>query len=167
MCLAESLQDNLIEDEVMTDSDQTSFQEMMDEISTKADESNKEPKKTCPFAKGGMGPLGTMGMLGMGGIGALSGMAMPPMAGMLPPDLDPAEFSLTLLKILNALKERIKQALNEQNLGVCPQIKPINIFLSPTPYLAYQDVLPENEGEDAMMKIGYLQSDLKNYLGFN
>lgn len=168
--MAESQPDNNIEDEIMTVEDQKSFQEMMDEISAKEDEADAKPQGTCPFANGGADPLSTLGMgmgkngMGMGDIGTLSGMAMPPMGHVMPPELDPMQFSLALLNLLNVLQSKIQEAMSGQELGVCPQIKPIDIFLSPTPYLAYQDVISTSEGEDAMTKIGYLQTDLENYL---
>lgn len=157
----------------MADDDKDSFQEMMDEIASKQD---AQPH-TCPFANGGgMGfdGLGGMGGLGglmggmgmMGGMGGMGGMGrMGELGGGFPPSIDPIDFSKILLDIMEALEGRIQEAIGENELGVCPQVKPMDIFLSKTPYLAYEEILSMEEGHDAVDKINALKSDLQTFLG--
>lgn len=160
MCLIQPQKDHVAEDEVMSKDDNDGSEEMMDDIASEMDivEDAPSPSSTCAN-KAGMGACGKMG-----GLGALSGMAMPPMAGGLPPGVDPVAFSKILVNFLSALENRIQEAMKQNEQGICPQVKPLNIFLSKNPYLAYEEMLPQKDGFDAIGKINALRTDLKTYL---
>lgn len=77
------------------------------------------------------------------------------------PDVDPKEFTNVLYSIMGLLQIKIIEAMKISKLGVCPQIKPIDIFLMKNPYAFYEDIINEIEGLDALDKMEQLRSEVK------
>ncbi|XP_031626389.1 uncharacterized protein LOC116342785 [Contarinia nasturtii] len=85
-----------------------------------------------------------------------------PSIGSMPaqPNVDPSVFLSVLSKAMDLLQEKLQDALMLNELGSCPQIKPINIFLEKNPYINYQDLLDKNEGLEALKKLVELRSEV-------
>lgn len=165
------IEDEILKDDEIIDSSETN----MDELANPMDDSNDEPEYTCPCMRRESPNIiadenddqnqnnGMDGLMGM--LGAKSGMAMPPFGNALPSDFDPMDLSMILMQVLSSLKDKIQTVMNQTVQQVCPRIKPIDIFLQQSPYLAYEEVLTKEAGEEANAKIDGFQADLKNFIG--
>lgn len=92
-------------------------------------------------------------------MGILDALQMDGMSG-----FDPKSFGDVVVHILKELENTIQKSVDENELGVCPQIPPINIFLFKNPYLAYEEVLYKKEGLDAKDKLKDARLQLADYL---
>lgn len=169
----------------MTKEDVDSFNSMMNDISEKkkaedaaaaaaaevkaAAEPGPEPGQyTCPFAGGldaqmpGLGGLDALGgMLGAAG-GATGDADATGLSGeQIPSSFEPEGVAKLIYGLMNVLEVRVKEALNVLKVGVCPQVAPVNIFLSKTPFKEFEELMSKEEGLDALDKMGELKSQLK------
>lgn len=159
-----------IEDEIMSNNDvDSSFESVFNEISDQIDLEDASIQHTCPFAGGmggmpGMGGLDALGGLGaMGMLGALGGANAPNMDGdSIAAAFDPEVIVRVVYQIMDTLEDRVKDALEALKVGVCPQINPVDIFLSQTPYHAFQEIMTRDEGEKALVQMDQLRAELKS-----
>lgn len=159
-----------IEDEIMSYNDvDSSFESVLNEIAEQNDEEDGPIQYTCPFAGGmgempGMEGLGALGGLGaMGMLGALGGANAPNMDGdSIAAAFDPEVIVKVVYQIMNALEVRVIDALEALKVGVCPQINPVDIFLSQKPYQAFQEIMTREEGEKALVQMDQLRAELKS-----
>lgn len=138
--------DENYEDEIFSDADQASFESMMGDFSNQNEDVGEAmPMPTCPFASAG----------GDQAFGVPSIAGVPGMAG-----IDPLLLANVLMKIVDTLEIRVKEAMLANESNVCSQIDPIQIFLSKNPYLDVENIFTNEEGVDALNKIKLLRAEV-------
>lgn len=117
---------------------------MINVFSQKPKEEIAQPMPTCPFANRGCGqPAGLPSFEGMEGV-------------------DPLIFASILMKIVDQIEEKVKNALELNKSGFCIQIEPMQIFSSANPYLEYENLFTNEEGLDALNQMRQLRSELRD-----
>lgn len=164
----------IVEDEIMSKEDADNFDSIINEFSQKKKmkEGVDTEQHTCPFA-GGMGGMDALsGLEGLKSLGALGAMGMlGSLGGGTGPSLDIAEtiaafdpsFLVNILKtLMDTIENTVEQELEKIEVGACPQIQPIDIFLLQKPYERFDVLLTKDEGIDSLAKLGELRAELKS-----
>lgn len=77
-------------------------------------------------------------------------------------DADPLVIANLLYKIVDLLEDKLKSAMDMSESGVCPQIKPINIFLSKNPYFDFEVIVSKEDSQDALNKLQNFRDEVAN-----
>lgn len=165
----------IVEDEIMSKEDADNFDSIINEFSQKKklEEGVDTEQHTCPFA-GGMGGIGGLdalpGLEGLNSLGALGAMGMlGSLGGGTGPSLDFAEtiaafdpsFLVNILKtLMDTIENTVEQELEKIEVGACPQIQPVDIFLLQKPYERFDVLLTKDEGIESLAKLGELRAEL-------
>ncbi|XP_055302258.1 uncharacterized protein LOC129568432 [Sitodiplosis mosellana] len=135
------------EDEILSKTDERiEFGSIMNDISQK-----KEEKPTTQGKCGARLKVPKMLQLGIPSIGGEPAHA----------DIDPQLFANVLFNVMGLLELKVKEAINISDMGVCLQIKPIDIFLIQHPYTNYGEIISKNVGLDALNKMKQLKAEVK------
>lgn len=163
----------IVEDEIMSKEDADSFDSIINEISQKKKmEEGATEQHTCPFA-GGLGGIDLLsGLEGLNSLGALGAMGMlGGLGGGTGPSLDVAEtiaafdpsFLVNLLKtLMDTIENTVEQELEKIEVGACPQIQAVDIFLLKKPYERFDVLLTKDEGIDSLAKLGEIRAELES-----
>lgn len=143
-------EEEIIEDELLSDTDKASFESMMNEISQKP----VEEKPSCQSCSGGPIPHLKIPKTPPPGVPSIAGMP-----GL--PNIDPQMFANVLFNVMNILEDKVREAMNITELGTCPLIKPIDIFLMQNPYVNYEEIISKNDGLETLNKMNELRSEVK------
>lgn len=75
-------------------------------------------------------------------------------------DIDPEIFLKLLFNVMGVLEKKVKEAMDISESGVCPKIKPMDIFLKKNPYENYDELLSKVDALEALEKMNELQTEI-------
>ena len=88
---------------------------------------------------------------------------VPSIAGRpVPSDIDPEIFIKVLFNVMGVLEKKVKEAMDISESGVCPQIKPIDMFLKKNPYENYDELLSKSDALEALDKMKELKAEVRS-----
>lgn len=129
--MAYEFEDGIIEDEIPSDVGKCSRESMMTESSQKNIEENPAQQGQCEA-------------------GASAQPELP----------SPRAIANLLKSVLNVLEIKVRHAISIRELGICPQIREIDIFLMVNPYQNYEELMEKNESTDALKKLNQLRNEI-------
>lgn len=149
------------EDEIFADEDEyddadmkmNSFESMLNEMY----EENEEIEETPTHETCGAGPIPDVQMPQLAPFGVPSIAGVPEI-----PDMDPNVFVNIFFKVMEILEDKVNEAMVVNEVGVCYAIPPIEIFVNKTPYLIYEELLMESEGQEALRKLEQLKAEVRS-----